>query len=122
MNFCHDFSLIVVKLLLSGGRVCMIRVFINQDLEKSDKQHPFPFTGLYKQSIKPIYIGLVQKHEKEIPGLFQGNSRTFFSFQGLNFSQFLVVFAGNGDSEIGRTLFLSPEYFHYGIDKYRDYR
>ena len=70
----------------------MIRVFIKQDLEKSDKQHPFPFTGLYKQSIKPIYIGLVQKHENEIPGLFQDNSRTFFSFQGLNFIDFRSIF------------------------------
>ena len=32
--------------------------------------------------------GFVQKHENEIPGLFQDNSRTFFSFQGLNFIDF----------------------------------
>ena len=34
----------------------------------------------------------------------------------------MIVFAGNGDLDIGRTSFLSPEYFHYGIDKYWDYR
>ena len=65
--------------------------------------------------------GFLQKHENEIPGFFQDNSRTFFSFQGLNFIDFqeiLIVFAGNGDLDLGRTSFLSPEYFHYGIDYY----
>ena len=38
------------------------------------------------------------------------------------FSQFSIDVARNGDSEISCTSFLSPEYFHYGIDKYRDYR
>ena len=68
--------------------------------------------------------GFIQKHENEIPGLFQDNSRTFFSVDSISliFSQFLIVFAGNGDSETCHTSFLSPEYFHYGIDKYRDYR
>ena len=36
--------------------------------------------------------GFVQKHENEIPGLFQDNSRTFFSFQGLNFIDFQSIF------------------------------
>ena len=34
----------------------------------------------------------------------------------------MIVFAGNSDLEIGCTSFLLPEYFHYGIDKYWDYR
>ena len=38
------------------------------------------------------YSGFVQKHENEIPGLFQDNSRTFFSFQGLNFIDFQSIF------------------------------
>ena len=53
-----------------------------------------------------------------IPGLFS----VFKDSILLTFSQFLIVFAGKGDSETGRTLFLSLEYFQYGIDKYRDYR
>ena len=56
----------------------------------------------------------VQKHENKILGLFQDNSRTFSVFKdsiSLTFSQFFIVFAGNGDSEKGRTSFLSPEYF-----------
>ena len=36
----------------------------------------------------------IQKHENEIPGLFQDNSRTFFSFQGLNFIDFQSIFDG----------------------------
>ena len=65
-----------------------------------------------------IVTGFVQKHENKIPGLFL----VFKDSISLTFMQFLIVFAGNGDSEIGRTSFLSPEYFHYGIDKYQDYR
>ena len=53
-----------------------------------------------------------------IPGLFS----VFKDSISLTFSQFLIVFAANGDSETGRTSFLLPEYFHYGIDKYRDYQ
>ena len=41
---------------------------------------------------KPGCTGFVQKHENEIPGLFQDNSRTFFSFQGLNFIDFQSIF------------------------------
>ena len=66
--------------------------------------------------------GFIQKHENEIPGLFQDNSRTFFlvfkDSISLTFRQFLIVFSGNGYSEIGHISFLSPEYFH----QYRDYR
>ena len=62
--------------------------------------------------------GFVQKHENESPGLFS----VFKDSITLAFSQFFILFAGSGDSEIGRTSFLSPEHFHYGIDKYRDYR
>ena len=36
--------------------------------------------------------GFVQKHENKIPGLFQDNSRIFFSFQGLNFIDFQSIF------------------------------
>ena len=36
--------------------------------------------------------GFVQKHENEIPGLFQDNSRTFFSFQGLNFIDYQSIY------------------------------
>ena len=45
---------------------------------------------------------------------FQDNSRFFSVFKdsiSLTFRQFLIVFAGKGDSEIGRSSFLSPEYF-----------
>ena len=68
------------------------------------------------------YPGFIQKHENEIPGLFQDNSRTFSVFKdsiSLIFDCFLpeTVFR-----KICRTSFLSLEYFHYGIDKYRDYR
>ena len=59
-----------------------------------------------------------QDFSRIIPGLFS----VFKDSISLTFSQFLIVFAGNGDSETGHTSFLSPEYFHYGIDKYRDYR
>ena len=41
--------------------------------------------------------GFVQKHENEIPGLFQDNSRTFSVFKdsiSLTISQFSIVFAG----------------------------
>ena len=38
------------------------------------------------------FLGFVQKHENEIPGLFHDNSRTFFSFQGLNFIYFQAIF------------------------------
>ena len=62
--------------------------------------------------------GFVQKNENEIPGLFQDNSRTFSVFKdsiSLTFIQFSIVFAGSGKSETGCTLFLTPQYFHYGI-------
>ena len=36
--------------------------------------------------------GFVQRHVKEIPGLFQDISRTFFRFQGLNFVDFQPIF------------------------------
>ena len=32
------------------------------------------------EDTKELDTGFVQKHENEIPGLFQDNSRTFFSF------------------------------------------
>ena len=65
--------------------------------------------------------GFVQKHEKEIPGLFSvfRDSVSLTNSDLLTKSQFFIVFAGNSDSETVRTSFLSPEYFHYGIDKYR---
>ena len=55
-----------------------------------------------------------QDFSRIIPGLFS----VFKDSISLTFSQFLIVFARNGDSETCRTSFLSPEYFHYGIDKY----
>ena len=58
-----------------------------------------------------------QDFSRILPGLFS----VFKDSISLTFRQFLIVFAGNGDSEIGQTSFLSPEYFHYGTDKYRDY-
>ena len=58
-----------------------------------------------------------QDFSRIIPGLFS----VFKDSISLTFCQFLIVFAGNGDSETGRTSFLSLEYFHYGIGKYRDY-
>ena len=67
----------------------------------------------------------VQKHENEFQDFSRIIPRLFSVFKdsiSLAFRQFLIVFAGNGDSEIGHTSFLSPEYFHYGIDKYLDYR
>ena len=45
--------------------------------------------------LEPI-TGFVQKHENEIPGLFQDNSRTFFSFQGLNFIDFRLFLPETG--------------------------
>ena len=63
--------------------------------------------------------GFVQKHENEIPGLFQDNSRTFFSFQGLNFIDFQSIFDcfcrkrrfGNSSHFISITgIFSLPEY------------
>ena len=69
--------------------------------------------------------GFLQKHENDIPGLFQDNSRTFFSFQGLNFIDFQSILdCFLLETAIRKQValhFLSPEYFHYGIDKYRDY-
>ena len=59
-----------------------------------------------------------QDFSRIIPGLLS----VFKDSISLTFSQFFIVFAGNGDSDIGRTSFLSLEYFHYGVDKYRDYR
>ena len=53
-----------------------------------------------------------------IPGLFS----VFKDSISPTFSKFFIVCAGNGDWEIGCTSFLSPEYFHYDIDKYWDYR
>ena len=51
---------------------------------------------LYKLFVPPSYegstSGFVQKHENELPGLFQDNSRTFLSFQGLNFIDFQAIF------------------------------
>ena len=48
-----------------------------------------------------------QDFSRIIPGLFSVLKDSI----SLTFRQFLIVFAGNGDSEIGRTSFLSLEYF-----------
>ena len=55
-----------------------------------------------------------QDFSRIIPALFS----VFKDSILLTFRQFFIIFAGNGDSEIGHTSFLSPDYFHYGIDKY----
>ena len=71
----------------------------------------------------------IQGSHRNMKTKFQDFSRIipelFSIFKGsisLTISQFFIVFAGNGDSETGRTSILSPGYFHYGIDKYQDYR
>ena len=95
-----------------------------KELEWSQHFSHYKSMGIF-QDAQGQLTGFVQKYENEIPGLFQDNSRSFFSFQGLNFidfQPFFFFFARSGELETGRTLFLTPQYFHYGIDKYWYYR
>ena len=69
---------------------------------------------------------LYQGSYRNMKTKFQDFSRIFFSFQGLNFIHFKSIFdcfcRKRRLPETGCTSFLSPEYFHRGIDKYRNYR
>ena len=74
--------------------------------------HCIPLQGLYRNMKTKFH-----DFSRIIPGLFS----VFKDSISLTFSQFLIVFAKSrsGESGKGHTLFLTLEYFHYGIDKYR---
>ena len=58
-----------------------------------------------------VHTEIKKQNSRTFPGLF-------FIFQGLNLRNNLHFFvAGNGETETSHTVD-----FHYGIDKYRDYR
>ena len=77
-------------------------------------------SGLISNSSETLWLSsLPQGSYRNMKTKFQDFSRiitgllsVFKDSISLTFRQFLIVFAGNGDSEIGRISFLSPEYFH----------